>query len=261
MTTTNASFWQACRPGPHNSLAWAHLLLMLGGLILYGWQPQVMVFAYFFETIIIGLLHLIKMGLAARLGPEADPEVARSYHSTGRQVGYYLLPFFLVHYFFFVFVQSVFVFAIFGRSVPGVTLNEAFQVPSNYWKLLQLPDMQLIVLIIFTTQVAYLLRYFIAPKRYQTADVSVLMMQPYLRIVVQQFVAILSGFFILFSSQGMAAAILLILTHSAITIALLAVRETPEMLDSWIQKTAAKSEDADQQKKRLNTIIQAFLTP
>jgi hypothetical protein len=253
-------FIQACKPNPNNSLVWLQLMVMLAGLVWFQWEPAVVLFAYFFETIIIGVIHVGKMFLAARFGPDPDPEIARSYHSTGRQVGYYLIPFFLVHYFFFVFVQSVFVFAFFGSSVAGVPIKEAFQVPANYWSLLQLPDMQLLVFVLLASQLAYTLRQYIATGMYRKADVGLLMMQPYLRIVIQQFVAILGGFFLFFTDAGMAAAVLLILFRAATDLALLAARDVPEIWDNWVTKLAEKSHDPTNHKKRLTKWVQALLS-
>lgn len=260
ISATYRDFFQACKPNPNNSLVWLQLMVMLAGLVWFQWQPEFVVFAYFFETIIIGVIHLVKMVLAARYGPEPDPELARSYHSKGRQVAYFLIPFFLFHYFFFVFVQSVFVFAFFGSSVAGVEIREAFHVPMNYWNLLQVPDMQLLVIILIANQIAQMLRQFVATGTYRQADVGLLMMQPYIRIVIQQFVAILAGFFLFFADAGMAAAVLVILLRALTDLLLIAARDVPAIWDSWVTQLAEKSNEPEAHKKRLTRWVQALLS-
>ena len=259
-SATYRSLFQACKPNPNNSLVWLQLMVMLAGLVWFQWAPEFVVFAYFFETIIIGVIHLVKMMLAARFGPEPDPELARSYHSKGRQVGYYLIPFFLVHYFFFVFVQSVFVFAFFGSSIAGVDIQEAFRVPMNYWNLLQVPDMQLLVLVLVAGQIAHTLSQFVATGIYRQADVGLLMMQPYVRIVIQQFVAILAGFFLFMADAGMAAAVLLLVLRAATDLLLIAARDVPEIWDGWVSQLAEKSNNPSEHKKRLTKWVQALLS-
>ena len=94
---------------------------------------------------------------------------------------------------------------------------------------------------------------FLAEKRYREFTASELMSKPYLRIFVQQFVVILSGFFLVFLSAGMVAAVLLILFRLALDLFLVGLRENSELLNRLAHWYAEKNTqmNAETVKKHL----------
>jgi hypothetical protein len=202
-------------------MIWTGSLVLLAGMFYGNWNPMVVVFGYFLETIVIGLLHVAKMGVTLRFG-EKQRMVTRTESSSLFVSGFAIL-FFLFHYFFFVFGQSIFVFSFFGKKEFG--FESAFNVFKNYYLLLQRPDMQLVLGIIIATQLGSAIMYFFMPRKYNHYTVEQLFIQPYLRIVVQQLATILTGFFMLLLGGPKAAALLLIVVRLVLDCSLIAVRE------------------------------------
>jgi hypothetical protein len=218
-------FFEILKPSASNWLIWAGSLILLAGLFYGNWNPLVVVFGYFLETIVIGLVHLSKMWATLRMG--TAQQNARSSPFNSSLGGGFAIVFFLLHYFFFVFGQSIFVFSFFGRQEFG--FDSAFNVFKNYYTLLQRPDMQLVFGIVVATQLGSAIMYFFVPRKYNQYTLEQLFLQPYLRIVVQQFATILTGFFMLLLGGPLAAALLLILVRLVVDCALAGVRHNARL--------------------------------
>ena len=224
-------------PSSRNMFIWLNTLMMLTGLFFLGWRPVIIVFAYVFETIIIGIIHLFKLWMVYRYGnTQKNTPVSKD----PRQMnGWGIIPFFLVHYFFFIFVQSIFIFSTVGKSLPGLP-SDGFNVWANYRFLLSQTDMQLAFASIAIASLAYSIRNFFIPQRYHNYTLSILFMQPYIRIFVQQLIAILAGFFFFFTDGAMVAAVLLICTRFALDMYLLAVKYDPIVQADFINRIIQK---------------------
>lgn len=218
-------------PSSRNLFIWLNMLMMLVGLFFLGWRPVIIVFAYVFETIIIGIIHLFKLWMVYRYGQtQQHTPVSKD----PKQVnGWGIIPFFLAHYFFFIFVQSIFIFSTVGKSLPGLQ-PDGFNVLANYRFLLSQTDMQLAFASIAIANLAYSIRNFFIPKRYHEFTLTGLFLQPYIRIVVQQIVAIMAGFFFFFADQAIVAAVLLIFTRFALDMYLFAVKYHPPVQQKLI---------------------------
>ncbi len=82
--------------------------------MLYGgWSPFYVVIAYFLETIIIGLIHVVKMVTVLQKGHAQKEAVILNKFDNMNHWGAIL--FFMFHYFFFVAIQSIFAFALFDK--------------------------------------------------------------------------------------------------------------------------------------------------
>lgn len=234
---------QMLLPTKANAFLWVSALCMLFGLLFLHWSPAAVLTAYFFETIIIGLLHVVKM-LAVLWWGKEQPALL-----TGKNNSHpgFLVPFFGVHYFFFVFVQSVFIFLLLQGEVPGI--KEPFQVLYNYRVLLQNSDTQQAVALIAFTNLVLVLRQFFLPGKYRTATVQALFLQPYVRIFIQQLVVILSGFFI-FLPGAVIAAVLLILIRLGIDLVLFAVTNQKEKREALVNALTREQKGEVQAKTR-----------
>lgn len=220
-------------PDSRNLFIWLNMFVMLAGLFFLGWRPVIIVFAYVFETIIIGIIHLFKLWMVYRYG-NTQKNITVSTNS--RQLkGWGTIPFFLVHYFFFIFIQSIFIFSTVGKNLPGLP-SDGFNIWANYLFLLSQTDMQLAFASIAITSLAYSIRNFFLPQRYHAYTLTALFMQPYIRIFVQQMVVILAGFFFIFGEGAMAAAVLLILTRFVLDMYLLAVKNNPIVQQQFINR-------------------------
>jgi hypothetical protein len=205
---------------------------MLTGLTLWHWDPLFVVMAYFFETIIIGVIHMFKMGVVLRLGRaqnlEEQTNPKQSLHHPG------VILFFMVHYYMFVAGQSIFIFSFFANKVPA--FESAFSLIQNYGWLFRQPDFVLLFALQAVTQIAYAIRHWVIPAKYHEQTIQGMFIQPYIRIFIQQFATILAGFFFIFMQSGFAAAVLVVLLRLVV--------------DSWLL-TARHNEGAKENLQRL----------
>jgi hypothetical protein len=207
------------------------MAVLLTGLIFFNWRPAVIVFGYFFETIIIGVIHVVKLLAVYKYGDAQKKMIQLK--GKGNMNGFGIIPFFIAHYFLFVFVQSVFIFSFMSDALPGITGDE-FDVLKNYQFLLSQTDMLLVFACIGLANIGYAMRNFFIVERYHHFTTFQLFLQPYLRILVQQFLSILPGFFFFFFSGGVwIVAIILILLRTAFDLYLSALKYSPE-LKSWL---------------------------
>lgn len=175
------------------------LLLIIVNLIpLYcvwfeGWSASEVFLVYCLETVIIGLVNVLKMASVTLFVRKTD-----TWENGGRssmQSGWFFIFFFIIHYGFFVFIQTQIFFAV-SRLIPnGSFLGSYSKIPAllgNNGKLM------LIIFVAYYT-VQTLFEFFTSGK-YKTVSMGRLMFEPYIRIFVQQFVVILGSIFLNFGA-------------------------------------------------------------
>ena len=195
--------------------------------------------AYFLETIIIGVFNALKMLWSILYGKSKSSE-------------YGLILFFLVHYGFFVAIQSIFGFSLFGMEGTGI-IKEPFNILENYSTILHLEDIQYALPAIIFTHLGKFITDYIGNKKYEKFTAKEIMFKPYVRIFIQQFVVILSFFFIVFDNggAGIIAAILLILFRLMIDLTLESIKENSKILDTLSEKLANEKATKEEIKKQL----------
>ncbi|WP_299047169.1 DUF6498-containing protein [uncultured Polaribacter sp.] len=211
-------------PTTQNVFIWLGAIYLLFLLYIGKASPIIILFAYFLETIIIGLFTILKMLWSIVFG---------------KSKGFSLLLFFIIHYGFFVAIQSIFGFALFSIENTSV-IKEPFHIVQNYGIIINLEGIQYALPAIFLNHLGKFISDFIHHKKYLIFSVKELMFKPYMRIFVQQFVVIISFFFIVFTSVGIVAAILLVLFRLIIDLTLESVKENSRNLDALAQKLANK---------------------
>lgn len=92
--------------GPAARIAVLRSLPPLVGVVAFGWQPGDWVAFWFVETVIIGVVNVPRI-LASRGHPDVD-------ESPADPRGFFSAPFFVVHYGFFVALQSMFLVGTLG---------------------------------------------------------------------------------------------------------------------------------------------------
>ncbi|MCC4212876.1 DUF6498-containing protein [Leeuwenhoekiella parthenopeia] len=235
--------FELLKPNTKNYMVFVNALFLLVLLSVGFVSPLTVVMAYFVESIIIGIFNVLKMGWCVRHTNKQDG---------GGLGNYSILIFFVFHYGFFIAIQSIFAFTFF--EIEGSSFfTDGFALLKNYKALLRLEGMWLLIAsIVFTNLLAFVMN-FLAEKRYTEFTANELMSKPYLRIFVQQFVVILSGFFLVFLKAGMIAAVLLILFRLALDLFLIGLRENTEALDRFASWYAEKNSQMsfDKIKKQL----------
>lgn len=240
-------------PNRDNAAVWLNALWLLTGIFFLGWSSASVLLAYFLETIIIGIIHIVKMIAVLKWG-KAQRREARSDPGNGALNTWVAIPFFIFHYFFFIFVQSVFLFSFMERR--DADISSAFNVFHNYGVILGRADVQQAVLAIVLMNVVLAVKNFFLPQKYHQYTISLLFFQPYLRIFIQQFTVLLGGFFILLGGT-VAAAIILIVLRLAVDLFLLAASKSMTVRDRLKNKLAEKQTGDDRRKTK--EMFDAFL--
>lgn len=209
------------------------------------------VIIYALETILIGLFHVLKMLVIHFAG--------KSQFKRDGPSGIGLILFFMVHYGFFVFVQTGFFFMF--LSMSDERINDSFGY-SNYIIVSQFPGVKTAAIILTISLVLKFFTNFLHTKRYSNVDMQLFMFVPYVRILIQQFTAIIPGFFIIFFDAGLVSAIILILTRTTVDLFLVNIRLNPQKLNSvvlYLTKNAndqGKSVDPETMRNYLKLTIE-----
>lgn len=166
------------------------------GVLLWGWQPISIFVCYALETIVVGVFNIFKLIAVYRYGLPEPPE------QTGTR-GLGVIPFFAMHYFFFVFGQLTLFFSINGFEFTG-PLNAIHNLHA-----IMLQGPYQITLLAFIFNNIYLFIYdFCFYKKYKMRNMGQQMFEPYPRIFVQQFVVIFGSF--IFKASGNDYAVLIV---------------------------------------------------
>ena len=174
------------------------LLIVVNLIPLYcvwfeGWNASEVFLVYCLETVIIGIINVLKMAFVTIFVKKDDDW--QNGGTSSKQSGWFFIFFFIVHYGFFVFVQTQIFFAV-SRLIP----NGSFFV--NYAKIPELlgHNGKLMLLIFIAYYTLQNLFDFFLSGIYKTISMGRLMFEPYMRIFVQQFVVILGGIFLGFGA-------------------------------------------------------------
>ncbi len=156
------------------------------GVFVLGWQSISVFGLYILETVIIGLFHALKMGILS-MGRSLQPSVDNPSNTIGNNPGC-IIPFFLFHFMFFVFVQTVLVFN--SKNIGTNDFFGGFSYLLGLFKGETGLALGTFALISLTTMINDLLH---SKEIYAKRTLERVMMEPYPRIFVQQFVVIFGG--------------------------------------------------------------------
>lgn len=166
-------------------------LIPLYGVWFEGWDAKQIFLVYCMETVIVGLINVIKMACVTIFVKKRD--VWENGGSTTMQSGWLFIFFFIFHYGFFVFIQTQIFFGVTGMLPFGSLFSGYAKIP----ELLGTNGRLLLLLFIAYYTVQNMFSFFNSGV-YKTISMGRLMFEPYLRIVVQQFVVILGSMFLTF---------------------------------------------------------------
>jgi hypothetical protein len=130
-------------------------------------------------------------------------------------------------------------------------IKEPFNILENYASILQLEDIKYALPAIIITHLGKFITDFIRNEKYKKMTPNEIMFKPYVRIFIQQFVVIISFFFIVFSEAGIIAAILLILFRLFVDLVLESVKENSKTLDVLAKKLVNEKTSKEEIKKQL----------
>lgn len=210
-------------------------------LILGIANPMAIVFAYVFETLIIGLIHAVKLFYIIRY----DNEPGKIEKKLANFVSIF---FFLIHYGFFVAIQSIFLYTAFAINDDrfSTSLN-----PNNLLVIFNLEGFNLVAISIIMMHFAEFYFNFILNKKYLNQNFGSYFSKPYLRIFIQQFLAIIPFFFLFFTNKaGIIAAFLLIIMRAVLDIYLNQIAKNPKLIKKLAQfLSKSKPEELEKTEK------------
>ena len=166
-------------------------LTPLAGVLWLGWEPVSVFICYALETIVIGIFNVFKLVACYYFGLPPKPD------EKGIQ-GLWLIPFFLFHYFFFVFIQLSLFF-------PVLSTDPGFGITAIYHNILQFMTVKStnLALAVYTIHCAQqFVNNFILDGTYTRRTMAEQMFEPYQRIFVQQFVVIIGAFVYQITGNG-----------------------------------------------------------
>lgn len=174
------------------------LLILVNFIPLYcvwfeGWSASQVFLVYCLETVIVGIFNVIKMACVTLFVKSSD--TWENGGSTSQQGGWFFIFFFIVHYGFFVFVQTQIFFGVSNLIPDGSLFANYSKIPAllgNNGKL-----MLLIFIVYYTLQNLF---DFFLTGIYKTISLGRLMFEPYIRIFVQQLVVIVGSMFLSFGA-------------------------------------------------------------
>lgn len=171
MNTLNPLTW---RSPSALVLIFANTIPLLG-VVFLNWQVFPIMFLFWMENVVIGVINIFKMAMAQKNSPTPAK--------------LFMIPFFFIHYGIFTLVHGVFIFILFGGilndSEPILTLD-SFEGLHLEWG----------ILILAMSHGFSFIRNYIQRGEYRQASVSGLMTQPYSRIVILHVTIIFGGFVI-----------------------------------------------------------------
>ncbi len=178
-------------------------LIPLVGVLFLGWEPLTVFVIYVLESVIAGIFNVIKM-LSVYFG---NKEVALLKQPGDSGVaGLGLIPFFIVHYFFFVFIQCVLFFAF---ANIGADSFSPLRLIQNFKPYVYSDSGWAAGGIVLSYAINYALNFMLNGKFARTS-LSQLFFRPYKRIFIQQFVVLFGGFVFILSSAVLPKAGLLV---------------------------------------------------
>lgn len=164
-------------------------LVPVYGVWFEGWNAAQIFLVFCLETVIIGIFNVLKMGCVTVF---VKPKDVWSTNGGITMVGgLFFIIFFIVHYGFFVFIQTQIFFSVSGLIKDNSVLGSYSQIPAALGN-----DGQLLLLIFITYYTLHTLYNFFLSGEYKTISMGKLMFQPYGRIFIQQFVVIVGSMFL-----------------------------------------------------------------
>lgn len=168
-------------------------LIPLYGVWFLGWDAKHVFVVYAMETVIVGIINIIKMSIVTIFINGSHQWTNGDRKSM--QSGWFFIFFFIIHYGFFVFVQTQLFFKTSDFGKDDSFLFNYGNIP------MMLGNDGKLVLLIFV--VYYTLQSFIAffaNDNYKNISMMRLMFEPYIRIFTQQLIVILGGMCLTFGA-------------------------------------------------------------
>lgn len=182
-------------------------LVPLAGVFLYNWNANSLILFYVAETILIGIIHVIKMSALWVMNSKRESALSVVRTNTGVK-GLGLIPFFIFHFGFFVFVQMM----IFGGFTHQNLINVFPTLFTGTYKYA--------LSTIFITKILMLISELFWDNESEKKLPDDVFFEPYPRIFVQQLMVILGGWFAIIGNTLIGYLLVLVLSKTIIDLGL-----------------------------------------
>ncbi len=178
----------------------------LGGVLFFEWSLFAVLFFYWLETVVVGILNIPKMIMAKGMDEKLKEGLAQLPESK-RGAAYiavrmFTIPFFIVHFGMFVAGHGFFVFSLYGPSDVG---------------LLEV----LLALGTFLCSHGYsFLKNFVGNQEYLLRSINQQMAQPYKRVVILHIAIVFGAFPLMVFESSLSTVFILILLKTVLDVIL-----------------------------------------
>lgn len=171
-------------------------LVPVFGVFLFHWEIFPLMFLFWSENVIIGLINVLKM-------LTANPESPLGW--VGKL---FFLPFFCFHYGMFTFVHGIFVIALFGGAMGR---SAGFPHWETFWRIMMQNHLGGAVLGLAVSRGISFATNYLGKGEYTRVNLPQLMAQPYGRIVVMHLTILGGGFLVMALHSPVAGLLLLVI--------------------------------------------------
>jgi hypothetical protein len=176
----------------------------LFGVLFLHWHVFPLLLLYWIENVVVGFFNVLRMATA----DPTDP---------GSWIGkVFMIPFFCVHYGMFCYVHGIFVFALFGGIKQ---FGDPFHVWHNALPAIQHNGLGFAALSLASSHAVSFFVNYIHGGEYKRASLSLLMSQPYSRVIVLHFTILLGGFAMLAAGSPVYGLLILVAVKTGVDVA------------------------------------------
>jgi len=174
-------------------------LIPIWGVWFLNWDAKMIFIVYCLESIIAGIYTIIKIWITFLFSKNQKENGANISIKKTIVKALFFTGFFCFHFGLFVFVQlSIFLGIMKTASTESISV---FQLLFHLPKYIPVYA-QVLLLSFFISYGLDLLKNFIANDKYKNASIAMVMMSPYKRIFIQQFLVIFGAFTLFFNKDG-----------------------------------------------------------
>ncbi|MBL6962643.1 MAG: hypothetical protein ISR55_02375 [Bacteroidetes bacterium] len=200
------------------------------GLIFFSWNAYYIIAAYFLESIVIGFINIFKIGLSSKYftGSKENPK------------GYFVIPFFIFHYGFFIFVQLTILNSVLSMSTTDFSYHSNSLIPNfiEFFSACFNQKGELLLVIFLVTHLFDFMFRYVRSKSFKNISTSKQMFEPYVRIFVQQFIVIFGAFMLFIVNSGTVLVVMLVLFKTCADL----IMFNPELRELVMKKSSNSSQ-------------------
>lgn len=246
--------FQFLLPNKQNYIVWLSAINLLIGVFVWKWRTEAIIFAFLWETAVLGILHVFKL-----YGTLIWGQTQRRTFKTSSEIyglGFQIFMFVFVYFLFF---SAHLLFAFVFMMPTHKFIDNPFLFYTNTRYFLDFQDMRQAWISSACITVIGSISTFFVPGKIHNYTVEQLIIPAYTRIAIQQLVTILGGFLFLQTGGLLGVAVVIILIRFVMDNAFIEARKNQtfrvRMGSILFKKAPTDSEESHQ--KSLDALFDA----